>query len=86
MNELKNEFKMKDEKLKIKIKMSELNYINIYQYTRNLSKEYEKNKCDPRSYHISYCKDFKLNIGSVLCPKTCEYAANLERKASEGFE
>jgi hypothetical protein len=59
--------------------MNELNYPLMYQYQRNLSNEYEKYKCDPRKYNITYCNVFIEDD----CPKTCEYAADLERKLNE---
>ena len=48
----------------------------MYQYQGNLSKEYEKYKCDPRKYNITYCNDFIEDD----CPKTCEYAVGIEKK------
>ena len=59
--------------------MNELNYQAIHRYTHNLSKEYEKHKCDPRAYHIGYCVDYQKED----CPKTCEYAVGIERKVNE---
>ncbi len=62
--------------------MNQLNYQAMYRYEQNLNKEYEKYKCDPRKYKITFCK----NLLEDDCPKTCGYATKLEKEVKEKFE
>ena len=47
---------------------------NILGY--NIRDIFERNKCDPEKFNITFCGDYNR----VECPKTCDYAKKLEEK------